>query len=42
MILATNLDEAQVYVAAMLAEEDGAPSLREKLREYALAREIPV
>jgi phosphotransferase system enzyme I (PtsP) len=42
MILATNLDEAQVYVAAMLAEEDGAPSLREKLREFALAREIPI
>ncbi|ATQ66634.1 MULTISPECIES: phosphoenolpyruvate--protein phosphotransferase [Methylosinus] len=42
MILATNLDEAQVFVAALLAEEDGAPSLREKMREFALSREIPV
>ncbi|MBY6243491.1 phosphoenolpyruvate--protein phosphotransferase [Methylosinus sp. Sm6] len=42
MILAANLDEAQVFVATLLAEEDGAPSLREKLREFALSREIPV
>jgi phosphotransferase system enzyme I (PtsP) len=42
MILAANLDEAQVFVATLLAEEDGAPSLREKLREFALAREIPI
>jgi phosphotransferase system enzyme I (PtsP) len=42
MIIATNLDEAQVFVATLLAEEDGAPSLREKLREFALSREIPV
>jgi phosphotransferase system enzyme I (PtsP) len=42
MILGANLDEAQVFVATLLAEEDGAPSVREKLREYAISREIPL
>jgi phosphotransferase system enzyme I (PtsP) len=42
MILAANLDEAQVFVATLLAEEDGSPSVREKLREFAQARDIPV
>ncbi|WP_036291379.1 phosphoenolpyruvate--protein phosphotransferase [Methylosinus sp. PW1] len=42
MILAVNLDEAEVFLASLLAREDGAPSLRETLREFAAARDIPV
>jgi phosphotransferase system enzyme I (PtsP) len=40
MILSLNLEEAQVYLASLLAADDGAPSLREKLRDFAKAREI--
>lgn len=42
MILAVNLEEAEVFLASLLAKEDGAPSLRENLREFAAARDIPV
>jgi len=42
MILSTPLDEAQVFLATLLADDDGRPSLREKLREYALSRAIPL
>jgi phosphotransferase system enzyme I (PtsP) len=42
MILATNVEEAQVFLASLLAAEDGAPSLREQLREFAIARGIPL
>ncbi|PWB79392.1 MAG: phosphoenolpyruvate--protein phosphotransferase [Methylocystaceae bacterium] len=42
MILATNVEETEVFLASLLADEDGAPSLREKLREYAIARDIPL
>ncbi|MBG0811112.1 phosphoenolpyruvate--protein phosphotransferase [Methylosinus sp. H3A] len=42
MILAVNLEEVEVFVASLLAREDGAPSLRENLREFAAARDIPV
>jgi len=42
MILATNLDEAEVFLASLLAEDDGSPSIREKLREYAISRDIPL
>ncbi|CAN2532309.1 Phosphoenolpyruvate-dependent+phosphotransferase+system [Methylocapsa aurea] len=42
MILAVNLEEVEVFLAALLAKEDGAPSLREPLRDFAAAREIPV
>jgi phosphotransferase system enzyme I (PtsP) len=42
MILALDLDEAQVYLASLLAADDGAPSVREKLRDYAIARNVPL
>jgi phosphotransferase system enzyme I (PtsP) len=42
MILNLNLDEAQIYLATLLASDDGAPSVRERLRDFALTREIPV
>ncbi len=42
MILNLNLDEAQIYLATLLASDDGAPSVRERLREFALTRDIPV
>ncbi|WP_159728053.1 phosphoenolpyruvate--protein phosphotransferase [Methylosinus sp. Ce-a6] len=42
MILAVNLEEVEVFLASLLAKEDGAPSLRETLREFAAARDIPV
>jgi phosphotransferase system enzyme I (PtsP) len=42
MILATNIEEAQVFLAALLSAEDGAPCLREQLREFAIARNIPL
>jgi len=42
MILKVDLDEAQVFLATLLAADDGAPSVREKLREYALSRNIPL
>jgi phosphotransferase system enzyme I (PtsP) len=42
MILAVNLEEVEVFLASLLAKEDGAPSLREALREFATARDIPV
>jgi phosphotransferase system enzyme I (PtsP) len=42
MVLATNLDEAEVFLASLLADDDGAPSIREKLREYAISRDIPL
>jgi phosphotransferase system, enzyme I, PtsP len=42
MILGVDLDEAQVFMASALATADGAPSLREKLRDYALTRNIPL
>jgi phosphotransferase system enzyme I (PtsP) len=42
MILSTNLEEAQVFLASLLAEDDGAPSLREKLHDYAVSRGIPL
>ena len=40
MILSLDLDEAQVFLASLLATDDGAPSLRDKLRDYALSRDI--
>jgi phosphotransferase system enzyme I (PtsP) len=42
MILATNVDEAQVFLATLLSAEDGAPSLREQLHEFAISRGIPL
>lgn len=42
MALNLVVDEAQVFLATLLAQDDGAPSLREKLRDYALARNIPL
>jgi phosphotransferase system enzyme I (PtsP) len=42
MILSLDLDEAQVYLATLLAADDGAASLREKLRDYALSRGVPL
>jgi phosphotransferase system enzyme I (PtsP) len=40
MILSLDLDEAQVFLAALLATDDGTPSLRDKLRDYALSRDV--
>lgn len=42
MILSADLEEIEVYLAALLADADGAPSLRDKLRDFAAARDIPV
>jgi phosphotransferase system enzyme I (PtsP) len=42
MVLATNLDEAEVFLASLLADDDGSPSIREKLRDYAISRGIPL
>jgi phosphotransferase system enzyme I (PtsP) len=42
MILSLDLDEAQIYLATLLAADDGAPSLRERLRDYAISRNIPI
>lgn len=42
MVLNLDLDEAQVFLASLLASEDGAPSVREKLRDYALSRSVPL
>jgi len=40
MVLSLDLDEAQVFLATLLATDDGTPSLREKLRGYAHSRDI--
>jgi phosphotransferase system, enzyme I, PtsP len=40
MILDLDLDEVQVFLATLLADDDGTPSLREQLRDYALSRDI--
>jgi phosphotransferase system enzyme I (PtsP) len=42
MILATNLEETKNFLASLLAEQDGAHSLRERLRDFAAARDIPI
>ena len=42
MILSLDLDEAQIYLATLLAADDGVPSLRERLRDYAISRNIPI
>jgi phosphotransferase system enzyme I (PtsP) len=40
MILSLNLDEAQVYLASLLSADDGKPSVRQRLRDYALSRDV--
>jgi phosphotransferase system enzyme I (PtsP) len=42
MILNLNLEEAQVYLASLLASDDGGASVREQLRDYAVARGVPL
>ncbi|MBI1868564.1 MAG: phosphoenolpyruvate--protein phosphotransferase, partial [Methylocystis sp.] len=42
MILAANLEDAQVYLASLMASDDSAPSLRQKWRDFAVARKIPL
>jgi phosphotransferase system enzyme I (PtsP) len=42
MILNLDIDEAQVFLATLLATDDGSHSLRENLRDYAHARGIPL
>ncbi|HTV31672.1 MAG TPA: phosphoenolpyruvate--protein phosphotransferase [Methylocella sp.] len=42
MILATNLREAEAFVASLLEETEGGHSLRDKLRKFAKAQGIPV
>ena len=42
MILNLNLEEAQVYLASLLASDDGSASVREQLRDYAIARGVPL
>ncbi|MGE0195932.1 MAG: hypothetical protein AB7P48_09945, partial [Methylocystis sp.] len=42
MILNLNLEEAQVYLASLLASDDGGASVREQLRDYAIARGVPL
>ncbi|MGE5368347.1 MAG: putative PEP-binding protein, partial [Chloroflexota bacterium] len=40
MILSLDLGATQEYVAQLLAAHDGAPSIREKLRDFALTRGV--
>jgi phosphotransferase system enzyme I (PtsP) len=40
MILNLDLDEAQAYLEKLLAADDGAPSIREKLRDFALSQGV--
>ncbi|MGD9659357.1 MAG: phosphoenolpyruvate--protein phosphotransferase, partial [Methylocystis sp.] len=42
MILNLNLEEAQIHLASLLASDDGSASVREQLREYAIARGVPL
>jgi phosphotransferase system, enzyme I, PtsP len=42
MILGLDLAEMQDFVAQLLDANDGAPSIREKLRDFALSRGVPV
>jgi phosphotransferase system enzyme I (PtsP) len=42
MILGVDLARAQDFLANLLATNDGAPSIREKLRDFALANDIPI
>ena len=42
MVLATNLGEAEGFVAALMDEARGGQSLRDKLRKFAKAQGIPV
>jgi phosphotransferase system, enzyme I, PtsP len=42
MVLATNLSEAEDFVAALMKEVTGGQSLRDKLRKFAKAHGIPV
>jgi phosphotransferase system enzyme I (PtsP) len=42
MILNLNLEEAEVFLASLLASDDGSASVREQLREYAIARGVPL
>ena len=42
MILNLDLGEARAFLAGLLAADDGAPSVREKLRDYALSRNVPL
>jgi phosphotransferase system enzyme I (PtsP) len=40
MILSLDIDEAQVFLASLLAADDGNPSVRARLRDYAMSRDI--
>jgi phosphotransferase system enzyme I (PtsP) len=42
MVLATNLGEAEDFVATLMKEATGGQSLRDKLRKFAKAKGIPV
>ncbi|MGH6851062.1 MAG: putative PEP-binding protein, partial [Methylocella sp.] len=42
MVLATNLSEAEEFVATLMEEARGGQSLRDKLRKFAKAQGIPV
>jgi phosphotransferase system enzyme I (PtsP) len=42
MVLATNLSEAEAFVAALMEETRGGQSLRDKLRKFAKAQSFPV
>ncbi|MCI0467316.1 MAG: phosphoenolpyruvate--protein phosphotransferase [Beijerinckiaceae bacterium] len=42
MVLAANLKEAEAYVAALMEEAQAGQSLRDKLRKFAKAKNIPV
>ncbi|MDQ6867730.1 MAG: phosphoenolpyruvate--protein phosphotransferase [Pseudomonadota bacterium] len=42
MVLATNLREAEDFVATLMKEAKGSQSLRDKLRKFAKAKGIPV
>jgi phosphotransferase system, enzyme I, PtsP len=42
MVLATDLREAEAFVAALMEEARGGQSLREKMRKFAKAQSIPV
>jgi phosphotransferase system enzyme I (PtsP) len=42
MVLATNLGEAEDFVATLMKEATGGQSLRDKLRKFAKAQGIPV
>jgi phosphotransferase system enzyme I (PtsP) len=42
MILGVDLSRARDFLAGILATNDGAPSIRDKLRDFALANAIPI